>query len=53
MAANKHIEIWLAPVADTTLLVPYRISLRTMSGDIVVSARQLTMRERERQQSVR
>ncbi|WP_107988901.1 DUF3108 domain-containing protein [Breoghania corrubedonensis] len=53
MAANKHIEIWLAPVANEPLLVPYRISLRTMSGDIVVEARKLTLPDHERKQAAR
>lgn len=53
MADNKHIEIWLAPMADEPLLVPYRISLRTMSGDIVVEARKLTLRGEEQQQAAR
>ncbi|MEI2386639.1 DUF3108 domain-containing protein [Breoghania sp. JC706] len=53
MAENKHIEIWLAPVEDEPLLVPYRISLRTMSGDIVVEARKLTRLDPERRQAAR
>ena len=53
MADNKHIEIWLAPVADEPLLVPYRISLRTMSGDIVVEARKMTLREMDKRRAAR
>lgn len=49
MADNKHIEIWLAPVEGEALLVPYRISLRTMSGDIVVNARKITLQNESRQ----
>lgn len=53
MAANKHIEIWLAPIEGKPLMVPYRISLRTMSGDIVVRARKLTLTRPERRQAAR
>lgn len=38
MAENKQIEAWLAPVGRTRLVVPYRISLMTMIGTVVVEA---------------
>lgn len=40
MAENKQIEAWLAPVGQSHLVVPYRISLMTMIGTVVVEATQ-------------
>lgn len=41
MAENKQIEAWLAPVGQTRMVVPYRISLMTMIGTVVVEATEL------------
>ena len=38
MAENKDIEIWLAPVGAAKVLMPFRISLRTMMGTAVAEA---------------
>jgi Protein of unknown function (DUF3108) len=38
MAQNKEMEVWLAPVASTHTLVPYRIKVRTMIGMADISA---------------
>ena len=38
MAENKDMEVWLAPVGGTGALMPYRISVRTMIGTVVVEA---------------
>lgn len=38
MADNKQIEAWLAPVGQSHLLVPYRISVMTMIGTVVIEA---------------
>ena len=38
MADNKQIEAWLAPVGQTRVLVPYRISVMTMIGTVVIEA---------------
>jgi hypothetical protein len=38
MADNKDMEAWLAPVGQTRLLVPYRISVMTMIGTVVIEA---------------
>jgi len=40
MANNKRLEIWMAPVEGTNLLIPYRILIGTKVGDLVVAARQ-------------
>jgi hypothetical protein len=41
MQNNRALEAWLAPVPGTTLLVPYRISVGTMRGTLVVEATDL------------
>lgn len=38
MAENKEISVWLAPVASTNLMVPVRISVKTMIGTAVIEA---------------
>jgi hypothetical protein len=38
MAENKDISVWLAPVAGTNVMVPVRISVKTMIGTAVVEA---------------
>jgi len=38
MAENKDISTWLAPVAGTNMMVPVRISVRTMIGTAVIEA---------------
>jgi hypothetical protein len=40
LTALRDIEIWLAPIAGTRLMVPYRISLSTPFGQGVVHATQ-------------
>lgn len=38
MAENREISTWLAPVAGTRLMVPVRISVKTMIGTAVIEA---------------
>jgi hypothetical protein len=38
MAANRDIQVWLAPVAGTALVAPYRISVRSEIGMVVIEA---------------
>lgn len=38
MAENKDITTWLAPVAGTNVMVPVRISVKTMIGTAVIEA---------------
>jgi hypothetical protein len=40
LAAQRDMEVWLAPVANTRLLVPYRISIPTLIGVGVMQATQ-------------
>ncbi len=44
MAENKQMEVWLAPVPNVRVLVPYRVSLMTMAGTAVVEASELTFK---------
>lgn len=39
MAENKDLEAWFVPAGET-LMLPYKISVRTMKGMLVVTARQ-------------
>ncbi len=38
MANNKSLEVWLAPVAGTRVVFPFRISVLTMLGTTVIEA---------------
>jgi len=38
MAENKDIEVWLAPVGGVGVLIPFRVSVRTMVGTAVLEA---------------
>ncbi len=38
MAENRDIAVWLAPVAGAKLMLPYRISMKTMVGTLVIEA---------------
>jgi len=38
MANNRRLEVWLAPVGDAPVLVPYRILIGTDLGDLIVMA---------------
>jgi Protein of unknown function (DUF3108) len=40
MADNKDLEVWLAPIASDHLLIPFRVSVRTMIGTTVVEAQE-------------
>lgn len=38
MADNKNLEVWLAPLAGTRMVFPFRISVRTTVGTTVIEA---------------
>lgn len=40
MAGNRDLEAWFVPAADETLMLPFKISVKTMKGMLVVQARQ-------------
>ena len=46
MADNKDIEVWLAPIGSTNVLMPYRISVRTMIGMAVAEATEFRVGEK-------
>jgi len=39
MQEQRDIEIWLAPIAGTRVLAPFRLSVPTMLGSLVIEAR--------------
>lgn len=39
MADNRDMEVWLAPLGEAKVVVPFRISVRTMVGMTVIEAR--------------
>jgi hypothetical protein len=39
LSDGRDIELWLAPIADTRLLAPFRLSVASMLGNLVVAAR--------------
>jgi Protein of unknown function (DUF3108) len=39
MQEQKNIEIWLAPIAGTRVVAPFRVSVPTMLGSLVIEAR--------------
>jgi hypothetical protein len=38
MAENRNLEVWLAPLAGTRIVLPFRISVLTMIGTTVIEA---------------
>jgi hypothetical protein len=46
MAENKDIEVWLAPVGASNVLMPFRLSLRTMLGVAVAEASEFSVGEK-------
>jgi hypothetical protein len=46
MMENKDIEVWLAPVGGSKVLMPFRISLRTMIGIAVAEASEFSVGEK-------
>ena len=38
MQDNQDLSVWLAPVEGTRILIPMRISVRTMMGVTVIDA---------------
>jgi Protein of unknown function (DUF3108) len=46
MADNKDLEVWLAPIASDHVLIPFRVSVRTMIGTTVVEAEEFRIEEK-------
>jgi hypothetical protein len=38
MAENRDMQVWLAPIGDSRVLAPFRISVATMVGQTVIEA---------------
>lgn len=49
LVEQKDMEVWLAPVAGSRIVVPFRISVPTPVGDAVVEATQFTVNQRTAQ----
>ena len=43
MADNKDIEVWLAPVAGTRVVFPYRIAVMTLLGKLAIEAEEFAV----------
>jgi len=43
MADNTDLEVWLAPIDGTRLLMPFRVSARTMIGTTVIEASEFSV----------
>jgi len=43
MTENKNMEVWLAPIESARVLIPYRISVRTMIGTAVIEASEFSV----------
>lgn len=43
MIQNRDMQVWLAPVEGTRILVPYRVSIKTLIGTSVVEAQSWTV----------
>lgn len=46
MADNKDLEVWLAPIERDHVLMPFRVSVRTMVGTTVVEASEFRVETR-------
>lgn len=44
MEDNRTIEVWLAPIGDAKLVAPWRVSLSTVMGTLIVEASEFTAR---------
>ncbi len=45
MADNKDLEVWLAPIESDHILIPFRVSARTMIGTTVIEASEFRVDE--------
>ena len=46
MADNKDLEVWLAPIERDHVLIPFRVSARTMIGTTVIEASEFRVDEK-------
>jgi hypothetical protein len=52
LVGNERLEVWLAPVGETRLLVPFRIQVGTRWGDLIVHATRFVTKTEEDPASV-
>jgi hypothetical protein len=52
MTDNKNMQVWLMPVEGVRALAPYRISVGTMVGEVVIEATNVQVAETTRSQRV-
>lgn len=50
MRDNRDISVWFVPIADSKLVIPYKISVQTMRGRLMVTASQFVDPSVENQQ---
>ena len=46
LVSNQDMEVWLAPITDTRIVVPFRVSVPTPFGDAVLEATQFQVSPR-------
>jgi hypothetical protein len=52
MTDNKNMQVWLMPVEGVRARAPYRISVGTMVGEVVIEATNVQVAETTRSQRV-
>ncbi len=48
LEANRNIFVWLAPIADTRVVIPYRVSFESKIGTFIVHATQFNSQAKPR-----
>ena len=43
MTNNRDMEVWLAPLESSRVMMPYRISVATMVGTTVIEAQEFNV----------
>ena len=50
---NKDLEAWLVPVPGSNFLIPYRMSIKTKSGNLVIQNKRLVVNAKGRKHAAR
>lgn len=50
---NKQLETWLVPIAESGILVPYRISIMTKAGELLIRNKRLVVTGKGRKHAAR
>ena len=48
MADNRNLEVWLVPLSGTRFVIPFRVSVRTMAGTVVVETDEVSLQGADR-----